>query len=493
MRKAILIAGLILGRPPARRFSLWGAIASSVAVASLVASAPAPAAVSCNFAAATAAITADAAGDGAAVGRDNSVPDNIDVNTPPFVNSPLIQCGGAATVNNTDTITFTDSSGSVTNLSVLLGLGPFAPGPDDEPGGSDEIELTASFGSGGNDFDRLQVAGCGGAPCASANDHIVWGSGGVNLNANEAPTVDADLTATGVEFYRGSGGNGNDTLAADGGFGTGIAALDPVELFGNAGMDFLTGGTQNDLLDGGLDNDVLLGGTGNDFIEDGPGDDQLDGEGGSFDVVSFLSAADGVSVDLAQAGAQDTGQGSDLILGVESIFGSGADDPLLSGSDVANNIQGADGDDTIRGLDGNDSLSGYLGDDVINGGADDSVVGDQIAGGDGTDTADYAGAAGVKVSLTKAGAQQTVGEGLDTLTDVENLAGSTVADTLMGDGAANVLKGRLGKDVLKAGDGADLVLSRDGDGDKVKCGPGHDVVKADAHDKLVGCEEKHMA
>lgn len=361
---------------------------------------------------------------------------------------------------------------------MFLGLGPFAPGPTDEIGGSDEIELTAGFGSGGNEFDVLEVDGCSGAPCATADDHIVWGSGGINLNANEAPTVDADLTATGVESHQGLGLPGNDTLAADGGFGTGIASLTPVQLSGFEGMDFLTGGTQDDELDGGPDNDVLVGGTGNDNIAPGPGDDQLDGEGGSFDIVNFGLATNGVNVDLTQAGAQDTGEGTDLILGVESLFGSGFDDPLLSGSDVANNIQGIDRDDTIRGLDGDDSLS------------------------DGTNTADYGtAAAAVKVDLATAGAQQTGGGGLDTLTDIENLAGSAAADKLRGDDTANVLKGRggkdrlkgrQGKDVLKAGGGPDVVLARDGEKDTVRCGAGHDVAKADGQDKLKGCEEKQI-
>ncbi len=393
----------------------FGLFMPLVAIGSLAASAPAPAAVNCNFAAATAAI----------VGRDNSQPDNIQVNGS--------QCG-SATVATADTITFTDGSGSNTKLTVSLGNGPFAPGLTDESGGSDEIELTADFASGGNEFDVLEIHGCATAPCSSANDHVVWGSGGVNLNASEAPTVDADMTATGVESYQGLGLLGNDTLAADGGFATGIASLDPVYLAGFEGMDFLTGGTEGDSLDGGADNDVLVGGTGDDNIAPGTGDDQLDGEGGSFDIVNFGLAANGVTVDLTQAGAQDTGEGSDLILGVESIFGSGFDDPLLSGSDAANNIQGSGGDDRILGLDGDDSLSGGPDDDVIDGGADD-IVGDQIAGGDGSDTADYGTATtAVKVDLAEAGAQQTGGGGLDTLTQIENLAGSTAADKLKGDG-----------------------------------------------------------
>jgi RTX calcium-binding nonapeptide repeat (4 copies) len=457
----------------------------------------ATAAVTCNFASATAAIDASSAGNTANVGRNVSLPlDGIIVN-----NS---QCGGSATVSNTDTITFTDSSGSNTKLVVGLGSGPLAPGPTDESGGSDEIELTAAFGSGGFEFDLLEVDGCSAAPpCATANDHIVWGSGGINLNADEAPIVDADLTASGVEVYQsfGGSGNGNDTLAADGGFGTGIASLTPVQFTGFDGMDFLTGGTMNDGLDGGADNDVLVGGTGDDNIVPGPGDDQLDGEGGAFDIANFGPAANGVTVDLSNPGAQDTGEGTDLILNMESLFGSGFDDPLLSGTNGANNIQAGGGDDVIAGLDGDDSLSGDGGDDVIEGGPDGGVVGDTIFGGGGKDTADYASATGVVVSLAKTTSQQTGGAGVDTLTDMEGLAGSPLADTLKGNGGANVLKGRGGKDKVKGakgkdtmngGGGADVLLARDGAADVVRCGKGHDVAKADPADKLKGCEEKHV-
>ena len=62
----------------------------------------ADAAVSCNYAAGTAAITADAAGNTAILGRNVSLPVE-------GINVAGSQCG-AATVDNTDLITYTDSS-----------------------------------------------------------------------------------------------------------------------------------------------------------------------------------------------------------------------------------------------------------------------------------------------------------------------------------------------------------------------------------------------
>ena len=145
---------------------------------------------------------------------------------------------------------------------------------------------------------------------------------------------------------------GNDTLAADGGFGTGVLTSTPVQFSGFGGVDVLTGGGGADGLDGGADGDILLGGPGNDNLSAGPGDDQLSGEAGSADIANFGQAAGGVTVDLAATGAQDTGEGSDLILATESLIGSTFDDPLLSGTVEPNNIQGSDGDDVIEGLGG---------------------------------------------------------------------------------------------------------------------------------------------
>ncbi len=77
---------------------------------------------------------------------------------------------------------------------------------------------------------------------------------------------------------------------------------------------------------------------------------------------------------------------------------------------------------------------------------DDTLSGDAgdnvLDGGDGTDTVSYAGAAaGVTVSLAvqDGNAQNTMGAGSDTLANFENLTGSTHDDTLTGDDNNNVI------------------------------------------------------
>ena len=68
----------------------------------------------------------------------------------------------------------------------------------------------------------------------------------------------------------------------------------------------------------------------------------------------------------------------------------------------------------------------------------------------GSDTASYADAtAGVTVSLAIAAAQNTIGAGVDTLVNFENLTGSNFNDTLTGNSVANILNGGAGNDTAE--------------------------------------------
>ncbi len=75
------------------------------------------------------------------------------------------------------------------------------------------------------------------------------------------------------------------------------------------------------------------------------------------------------------------------------------------------------------------------------------------------DTATYAPAgAGVTVSLLITTQQNTIGAGLDTLTNIENLTGSRFNDNLTGDTKSNTLTGGAGNDTLRGWNGADTML-----------------------------------
>ncbi|MXS78315.1 hemagglutinin/hemolysin-related protein, partial [Nitrosomonas sp. JL21] len=74
------------------------------------------------------------------------------------------------------------------------------------------------------------------------------------------------------------------------------------------------------------------------------------------------------------------------------------------------------------------------------------------------DTATYASAgSGVSVSLLITTQQNTLGAGLDTLTNIENLIGSKFNDDLTGDTKSNTLTGGAGNDTLRGWNGADTM------------------------------------
>jgi uncharacterized repeat protein (TIGR01451 family) len=70
------------------------------------------------------------------------------------------------------------------------------------------------------------------------------------------------------------------------------------------------------------------------------------------------------------------------------------------------------------------------------------------------------------------------------------LDGGPGADQLFGGPGPDKLKGGTGKDTINGGPGNDVIDARDGSVDKVACGPGRDVVKADRRDALTGCERR---
>ena len=149
-----------------------------------------------------------------------------------------------------------------------------------------------------------------------------------------------------------------------------------------------------------------------------------------------------ITVDLGQAGAQDTGEGVDILSGIE-------------------NVTGGAGDDTLVGDGQSNELNGGGGNDVLTGG----LEGDMLIGGDGVDTAVFGTASGtiihVHVDLGSGGSQDT-GEGVDTLVGIENLTGGLGNDTLIGDDQNNTLDGGAGNDVLTGGLADDMLAGGDG-------------------------------
>ncbi|WP_309603204.1 calcium-binding protein, partial [Sphingomonas sp.] len=229
-------------------------------------------------------------------------------------------------------------------------------------------------------------------------------------------------------------------------------------LLGGRGNDTLYGGDGHDTLYGQQGDDLIQGEAGNDFMRGGSGNDTLDG-GSGFDRVSFFptgsdTVISGVTVSLLLQGvAQDTGQGLDTLIGVESLSGTPFNDSLTGDANInwliSADFDGAGGDDQLYGLGGNDLLEVAAGNHILDGGADVDTLSFNALG--------FALPNGVNVSLALQGAAQVTGLGSMTISNVENLSGTSFDDTLTGDANANALYGAGGKDSLSGGAGNDVL------------------------------------
>ncbi len=248
----------------------------------------------------------------------------------------------------------------------------------------------------------------------------------------------------------------------------------------------ITGGDGADALSGSAGNDIIRAGGGADVISSSAGDDVYDG-GSGYDYVFFSDSKRGISIDLMISGPQDTGEGLDTFIDIESIGGTRYDDVLrgdngyndlqgYGGADIIDgrggddNLSGHDGDDIVRGGDGNDLMSGGAGNDqlfgengddtiVVSGGAE-AVGSDLIDGGAGFDTLWFSFDTGVTVDLGRTDGQQIASNGWLTIRNIENLHGSAHADRLTGNNAYNVFQGWNGNDVIDGGGGIDTVVMR---------------------------------
>jgi Ca2+-binding RTX toxin-like protein len=230
---------------------------------------------------------------------------------------------------------------------------------------------------------------------AGANDSIEGGDGADVLRG----LAGNDLLDGGLGNDSLDAGDGDDTALGGDGDDRVLGAAGNDQLSGNGGADLLYGGTGDDALAGGADNDLLRGEEGNDTVAGDAGDDVLFGDAGAdslsggagFDTVTYESATEGVSVDLARAiGTRGWAQGDVFIDTPERLVGSGFADEL-TGSAGDDRLEGGAGDDTILGGAGNDSLLGGDGNDVLDaqsgndmlmGGAGDDI----LIGGDDSDT-----------------------------------------------------------------------------------------------------------
>ena len=134
------------------------------------------------------------------------------------------------------------------------------------------------------------------------------------------------------------------------------------------------------------------------------------------DTVDYSHATAGVVANLLNPASNTGAAAGDVYISIENLRGTASNDTLIG--DGNNNV-----------------LEGGLGNDTLDGGG-------------GFNTASYEHAtAGVTVSLNMPLQQNTIGAGLDTLSNFEALLGSSFNDTLTGNGSS-VLEGGPGDDTL---------------------------------------------
>lgn len=170
------------------------------------------------------------------------------------------------------------------------------------------------------------------------------------------------------------GARGRDTL---------IGGSASEALLGGAGKDELNGGAGNDHLNGTTGHDSLRGGTGDDSLAGGTGDDVLRGGAGND------SLAPGLGADAAYGNS-----GDDIIqdrTGNDTVDGGTGNDTVDGGAGN-DKVYGNTGNDRVYGGYGFDKVYGGAGDDLLNGSVDGvggtlyDTVGDQLDGGNQTDT-----------------------------------------------------------------------------------------------------------
>ena len=201
-------------------------------------------------------------------------------------------------------------------------------------------------------------------------------------------------------------------------------------------------------INGNPQNNLLTGTSGNDVI---------DGRGG-VDTITYAGAG-AMRVDLTAGTA--TGQGSDTLINIESIIGSGYGD-VLQGNAINNSIDAGAGNDTVYATLGVDTLNGGSGTDTLS------------FGTWGPNGASVSGSLGNVTASLAAGAYTISTGNYGSLSNFETLIGGAGNDSLTGNSGANVLDGGRGNDFLAGGLGNDTLYGGRGS-DRLVADGGTDI------------------
>ena len=255
-----------------------------------------------------------------------------------------------------------------------------------------------------------------------------------------------------------------------------VEAAGAINGTGNSSANVITGNTSNNTIDGAAGDDTIFG---------GDGDDILKGNGG-VDWVIYTGAVVGVTVNLSKTTAQDTvGAGTDTLTGFENVRGSDSND-TLTGSTVANIIDGRLGADTMTGGAGNDT---YVVDDA------GDVVFELLTGGTADKIESY-------IDIDLSTNQYDFIEHLTLLGTAQFGTGDELANTIIGNSVANTLDGGVGNDLLDGGAGADdligglgndtFIVDNDSDVVTENSGEGTDLVKSTAANYVLAANVENL-
>lgn len=417
---------------------------------------------------------------------------------------------------------------------------------------SDRLEgnslANSLLGDAGND----RLSGKGGADTidGGTGDDTIDGGSGSDVLIGGADTdllTYANTTASlSINLLTGRAIGGGDTDII-GGFENVIAGLGSDLVIGDGLDNRIDGGLGSDTLRGGGGDDTLVAGGQSDLLEGGEGDDELiaigdalgsgavdtlDG-GAGFDIVSYLGATEGVSID-ARAGKGRAGQArDDIYIGIEGFEGTNFSDTFFGFATVLSGITytfiGGGGDDVlfadhgaerffggagldtvdyttstagvtvdlafsfggVGGLGGtaqgdqyisvervfgtafSDTIRGSDSDDILLGGAGASV-GDDLDGRGGFDKTQYFGSLDTVVDLTDSSRNSGLAQN-DRLTSIEHIVTGSGNDSIVGTAASERFEGLAGNDTLIGGEGVDTLLGGLGD-DLLIVGSGGGIV-----------------
>ncbi|MEW6550984.1 MAG: hypothetical protein AB1389_02545 [Campylobacterota bacterium] len=350
-------------------------------------------------------------------------------------------------------------------------------------------------GGEGNDtvsYNQLVSSNAGAGVIVDLIAGTATGSGNdtlVNIENIEGSTFRDTLSGSNIANII-LGGAGNDTIDGKSGDDS---------LYGEAGNDTVRSGDGSNYIDGGTGTDTVdysaltdtngvtvrllspdavtlgeswgdassAGGTdrlvsienviGSDYNDTFSGADNtnntFDGRSGS-DIVDYSSyTSNAINANLDEGWV--IGQGTDKLINIEAIKGTDLlafGDTIIGSASVDNTIYGMAGNDTLKGVGGANSLYGGSGNDLIHSGTGN----DLIDGGTGTNTLSYedviaigdATTTGVTVKLYDTNAQDTGKGGIDTISNIQNLIGTSKNDTLSGNLGVNTINGLGGTDTV---------------------------------------------